>query len=836
MNYKLKIVLMTLSAAAVIFGGVLALVPKKAEAALTESQIQAILDLLQSFGADQAIVGNVNSSLHGLPTTSGGGGTAAFCPNFTYNLYLGLNDSETEGQVTQLQKFLAQDSIVYPEGHITGFYGPLTEQAVKRWQAKNGLVSSGSPDTTGYGVMGVQTREKIRAFCPTPLPIPIPPQTCPQYSSPFCQANEKITPGGMDASGCQLPGKCVPVGTSLPPVISGVSGPPALNTSQSGTWTVTARDPENSPLSYSVVWGDEVAYPTPLRTPSASESVKQTATFTHAYFNAGVYTPIFYVMDSQGLSAKTSISVNVGGAVVSQGSLYLSPSDPTIKVGQKMNLQAFYQPLMPPCLEILCAQVMPASYPVEAKWISSNSSVVSVSYAPLQTFVACPNGCYNRQVAVISGLAAGTASISAAYQLPSGTTLTTRTQVNIQSDSQPSIAVSVATEKSTYAPDEQIQVIITAKNNSPETAVLNFNTGCQVGYAMAFFDSTSAQLCTMALTSVSIPPYGSKTWNLVHDPATYRIPAGSYKLTGKVFGYGEATAPITVKDTMTTPSITVDLKVNGSDGPITATPTQNLSVTWSARGFTSGLATCSFSNYPVCSSLGSQSSLSGSDSISFSAVTPPRTVDLTVTCFNGLRTTTASVPSISDKVVINIPAANVLCANYECAAPPLGCSYAGGIDSQGCPTCGTLVCTFPSITVLSPNGGENWTKGTAQSIKWSSPPSFAPTYGDITLTSYSTPCDPKTQLCAAMPSVLYTLAKSAPLGNGSFSWKVGYDINGSDIPAGQYVVRITDSSSGASDSSDAPFNITVSSALAPSSSGLANVLEAVKPLWWPWGF
>src|SRR3989338_659947 len=836
MNYKLKIVLMTLSAAAVIFGGVLALVPKKAEAALTESQIQAILDLLQSFGADQAIVGNVNSSLHGLPKTSGGGGTAAFCPNFTYNLYLGLNDSETEGQATQLQKFLAQDSIVYPEGHMTGFYGPLTKQAVKRWQAKNGLVSSGSPDTTGYGVMGVQTREKIRAFCPTPLPIPIPPQTCPQYSSPFCQANEKITPGGMDASGCQLPEKCVPAGASLPPVISGVSGPTALNTSQSGTWTVTARDPENSPLSYSVVWGDEVAYPTPLRTPSASESVKQTATFTHAYFNAGVYTPIFYVMDSQGLSAKTSISVNVGGAVVSQGSLYLSPSDPTIKVGQKMNLQAFYQPLMPPCLEILCAQVMPASYPVEAKWISSNSSVVSVSYAPLQTFVACPNGCYNRQVAVISGLAAGTASISAAYQLPSGTTLTTRTQVNIQSDSQPSIAVSVATEKSTYAPDEQIQVIITAKNNSPETAVLNFNTGCQVGYAMAFFDSTSAQLCTMALTSVSITPYGSKTWNLVHDPATYRIPAGSYKLTGKVFGYGEATAPITVKDTMTTPSITVDLKVNGSDGPITATPTQNLSVTWSASGFTSGLATCSFSNYPVGSSLGSQSSLSGSDSISFSAVTPPRTVDLTVTCFNVLRTTTASVPSISDKVVINIPAANVLCANYECAAPPLGCSYAGGIDSQGCPTCGTLVCTFPSITVLSPNGGENWTKGTAQSIKWASPPSFSPTYGDITLTSYSTPCDPKTQLCAAMPSVLYTLAKSAPLGNGSFSWKVGYDINGSDIPAGQYVVRITDSSSGASDSSDAPFNITVSSALAPSSSGLANVLEAVKPLWWPWGF
>src|SRR3989338_2742492 len=642
MNYKLKIVLMTLSAAAVIFGGVLALVPKKAEAALTESQIQAILDLLQSFGTDQAIVGNVNSSLRGLPTTGGGGGTAAFCPNFTYNLYLGLNDSETEGQATQLQKFLAQDSIVYPEGHITGFYGPLTEQAVKRWQAKNGLVSSGSPDTTGYGVMGVQTREKIRAFCPTSLPISIPPQTCPQYSSPFCQANEKITPGGMDASGCQLPGKCVPAGTSLPPVISGVSGPTALNTSQSGTWTVTARDPENSPLSYSVVWGDEVSYPTPLRTPSASESVKQTATFTHTYSGAGVYTPIFYVMDSQGLSAKTSISVNVGGAVVSQGSLYISPSDPTIKVGQKMNLQALQEEI---------------PYPVKARWISSNPSVVSVEYMP--TLCATPPAqCYDTKTAVISGLAAGTASISATYQLPSGTTLTAKTQVNIQSDSQPSISV--------------------------------------------------------------------------------------------------------------------DLKVNGSDDPITATPTQNLSVTWSVRGFTSGLATCSFSNYPVGSSLGSQSALSGSDSISFSAVTPPRSVNLTVTCFDGLRTTTDSVPSASDSVTINI------------IAPSL---------------------TQPSVTVISPNGGESWAKGTGATIKWSSPPSFVATYGDVTLTNYSVPCDPKTQLCALMPSVLYTLAKSVLLGNGSFSWKVGYDINSSDIPAGQYIIRVTDSSSGASDSSDAAFDI-----------------------------
>lgn len=41
--------------------------------------------------------------------------------------------------VTQLQTFLAEDSTVYPEGLITGYYGALTAAAVSRFQTKNGL-------------------------------------------------------------------------------------------------------------------------------------------------------------------------------------------------------------------------------------------------------------------------------------------------------------------------------------------------------------------------------------------------------------------------------------------------------------------------------------------------------------------------------------------------------------------------------------------------------------------------------------------------------------------------------------------------------------------------
>ena len=109
------------------------------------------------------------------------------CPlPLRYNLYLGLSDQETEGDVTYLQQFLAQDSDVYPEGKISGFFGPLTEQAVKRWQAKQGLVSGGSPDTTGYGVIGPKTRERLRTICGgvDPSPAPIPSPTPIPWSSP----------------------------------------------------------------------------------------------------------------------------------------------------------------------------------------------------------------------------------------------------------------------------------------------------------------------------------------------------------------------------------------------------------------------------------------------------------------------------------------------------------------------------------------------------------------------------------------------------------------------------------------------------------------------------
>ncbi len=64
--------------------------------------------------------------------------------------------------VTLLQKMLAKDPQVYPESRITGYFGPLTLQAVKRFQRKYAdevLHPAGYTQPTG--VVGPRTQQKL---------------------------------------------------------------------------------------------------------------------------------------------------------------------------------------------------------------------------------------------------------------------------------------------------------------------------------------------------------------------------------------------------------------------------------------------------------------------------------------------------------------------------------------------------------------------------------------------------------------------------------------------------------------------------------------------------
>jgi hypothetical protein len=114
------------------------------------------------------------------------------------------------------------------------------------------------------------------------------------------------------------------------PVVSEVNGPQSLAVNQQGTWTISALDSSSGNLSYAVNWGDEpVAYP--MSTSAAAPVTQQSASFTHSYATAGIFTPIFTVTNSSGLTAQTSLSVNVGGFVTSKPPI--SPSCPISIIG-----------------------------------------------------------------------------------------------------------------------------------------------------------------------------------------------------------------------------------------------------------------------------------------------------------------------------------------------------------------------------------------------------------------------------------------------------------------------------------------------------------------------
>ena len=72
-------------------------------------------------------------------------------------LYRGLSGND----VKELQRFLSSHTSLYPEGLLTGFFGPLTEAAVRRFQIEYGVLISKDATASDYGIVGPRTRQTI---------------------------------------------------------------------------------------------------------------------------------------------------------------------------------------------------------------------------------------------------------------------------------------------------------------------------------------------------------------------------------------------------------------------------------------------------------------------------------------------------------------------------------------------------------------------------------------------------------------------------------------------------------------------------------------------------
>jgi hypothetical protein len=70
-------------------------------------------------------------------------------------------ERKSEGpEVTILQNFLIKKGFLLP-GNATGYFGPLTESALKQYQCNQNIICSGTPNTTGYGAVGPMTRGRV---------------------------------------------------------------------------------------------------------------------------------------------------------------------------------------------------------------------------------------------------------------------------------------------------------------------------------------------------------------------------------------------------------------------------------------------------------------------------------------------------------------------------------------------------------------------------------------------------------------------------------------------------------------------------------------------------
>ncbi len=224
-------------------------------AGLTEMQINSILTLLQSFGADQATVNNVQVSLRG-GTPTGGGATPqpAFCYNWTRN----LRDGDTGEDVRALHTALSLERPrILTQAVSSNEFDEVTGSAVTAFQEKyaseiltpNGLAH-------GNGAVRISTRAKLNALyrCSS-TPIVTRPSitiTSPTNGGQTTSLTPTIlgTASGVNQVGVVLSNAGGKVyGSGLISVVNGnwsVTVAPALVV---GQYTITVYDANNNQLT-----------------------------------------------------------------------------------------------------------------------------------------------------------------------------------------------------------------------------------------------------------------------------------------------------------------------------------------------------------------------------------------------------------------------------------------------------------------------------------------------------------------------------------------------------------------------------------------------------------
>lgn len=321
------------------------------------AQVDTLVRLVASLQAQIKTLSSNGVVSNDVPSNT----TSSLLPFGDYDICINppvrsLKNGDDGFDVLALQEFL-RDTAGY-DGILGGHFGDVTESAVKRFQVQEKIVSSGTPSTTGFGVVGPRTQARIKLFCtgekniqpatasevsyvPPPTATPVVPAYCPTapvLPATLCGASMHGVPV-YARDGCHTGWVCsannsTSVDTNTPssvtnttytgntaPIIESITGPTEVLLHETGVWTISAKDAESDVLRYKIFWGDEQSATgfDAISSLATQNTFSEQKSFSHAYSLSGVYALRAVVQDSSGLTVERTLSVRVGG---SSGSCY----------------------------------------------------------------------------------------------------------------------------------------------------------------------------------------------------------------------------------------------------------------------------------------------------------------------------------------------------------------------------------------------------------------------------------------------------------------------------------------------------------------------------------